>query len=247
MAAVRPQLPLPVKLIDDNGMITKAWSFYFTGVDNQLGTPGSVPVYTFNGRTGNIILNYADVTGALLFVPVNANAAVITGGSIDGTTIGSTNATTGQFTTVHLSGPLTSTASTGIAPLVINSATPVVGLNTTGNADTATLASTANVAITTQGLSTSSGVVVINGAVPPVTGQVLVATSTTSANWQTPAGGGGGGATGGGTDQIFFENQQIVTTNYTIPTNWNAVSAGPITIAANVTVTIPTGSVWSIV
>lgn len=57
----------------------------------------------------------------------------------------------------------------------------------------------------------------------------------------------GGGATGGGADQIFMENGQTVTANYTLTTNNNAVSAGPITINSGVTVTIPSGSYWTIV
>ena len=55
------------------------------------------------------------------------------------------------------------------------------------------------------------------------------------------------GATGGGTDQVFFENNQTVTTSYTLSTNKNAVTAGPITIANGATVTIPTGAVWTVV
>jgi hypothetical protein len=57
----------------------------------------------------------------------------------------------------------------------------------------------------------------------------------------------GGGATGGGSDQVFLENGQTVTTNYTLSTNKNAVSAGPITVNAGVTVTIPSGASWVIV
>lgn len=57
----------------------------------------------------------------------------------------------------------------------------------------------------------------------------------------------GGGATGGGPDTVFFENGQTVTTNYTLTTNKNAVSAGPITINSGVTVTIPSGQSWVIV
>ena len=56
----------------------------------------------------------------------------------------------------------------------------------------------------------------------------------------------GGSARGGGTDQVFFENGQTVTADYTITTNKNASSAGPITINTSVVVTIPTGSVWII-
>jgi hypothetical protein len=57
----------------------------------------------------------------------------------------------------------------------------------------------------------------------------------------------GSGATGGGGDQIFVQNGQTVTTNYTIPTNFNAMSTGPITINSGVVVTIPSGSVWAII
>ena len=52
----------------------------------------------------------------------------------------------------------------------------------------------------------------------------------------------GGGATGGGSDQVFIENQQTVTTNYTLTTNNNAMSTGPITVNSGITVTIPSGS-----
>jgi hypothetical protein len=54
----------------------------------------------------------------------------------------------------------------------------------------------------------------------------------------------GGGATGGGSDDIFIENGQTVTTNYTISTNKNAMSTGPITIDSGITVTVPSGSNW---
>ena len=57
----------------------------------------------------------------------------------------------------------------------------------------------------------------------------------------------GGGATGGGSDDIFIENGQTVTTNYTLSTGKNAGSFGPITIDTGVTVTVPSGQVWSII
>lgn len=56
-----------------------------------------------------------------------------------------------------------------------------------------------------------------------------------------------GGATGGGNDQIFFQNGQAVTTSYSIPSGKNAMSAGPITVNSGITVTTPSGSVWTIV
>ncbi|MDB4439175.1 hypothetical protein N9155_00080 [bacterium] len=69
--------------------------------------------------------------------------------------------------------------------------------------------------------------------------------ATTAASIQ--AAGVGGGATGGGSDEIFFENGQTVTTNYTITNNKNAMSAGPITINSGVTVTVGTGEVWIVI
>ncbi len=57
----------------------------------------------------------------------------------------------------------------------------------------------------------------------------------------------GGGATGGGSDDVFYENGQTVGTSYTLTTNKNAVSAGPITINSGVTVTVPSGASWVVV
>jgi hypothetical protein len=57
----------------------------------------------------------------------------------------------------------------------------------------------------------------------------------------------GGGATGGGSDDVFYENGQTVTANYTLTTNKNAVTAGPVTVNSGVTVTIPSGSSWVVV
>lgn len=62
--------------------------------------------------------------------------------------------------------------------------------------------------------------------------------------------GGGGGATGGGVapnkDDIFYENSQTVNYNYTLTTNKNAMTTGPVTIGDGVAVTVPDGSRWVI-
>ena len=56
-----------------------------------------------------------------------------------------------------------------------------------------------------------------------------------------------GAPTGGGTDKIFFENEMTVDTNYTVTSNYNAMSAGIVTVASGVTVTLLGTSVWTIV
>ena len=58
---------------------------------------------------------------------------------------------------------------------------------------------------------------------------------------------GGAGVTGAGGDSVFFENDNLVRNSYTITTGKNAMSAGPIAINNGVTVTVPNGSVWTVV
>lgn len=53
-----------------------------------------------------------------------------------------------------------------------------------------------------------------------------------------------GGAKGGGTDAVFYENDKNVTASYTIGTNKNAMTTGPISINSGVSVTVPSGSRW---
>lgn len=42
----------------------------------------------------------------------------------------------------------------------------------------------------------------------------------------------------------LFANAKTVSTNYTIPTDYNASSTGPVTVASGISVTIPSGSRW---
>lgn len=56
-----------------------------------------------------------------------------------------------------------------------------------------------------------------------------------------------GGASGAGPDRVFYENDKVVTTSYSITSSKNAMTAGPVTINSGITVTVPSGSVWTIV
>lgn len=51
----------------------------------------------------------------------------------------------------------------------------------------------------------------------------------------------------GGVGNVFSLNGQTVAADYSLPSSYNAVSAGPVTINSGVTVTIPSGSYWSVV
>ena len=101
-----------------------------------------------------------------------------------------------------------------------------------------------NIAITPNG----SGKVVLDGISHPTAdgtnGQALVTNGSGVLSFSTISGGSGGGATGGGNDEVFYENDQAVTTNYSISASHNAMSAGPITINNGITVTVPSGVRW---
>lgn len=77
-------------------------------------------------------------------------------------------------------------------------------------------------------------------------GSALVAWDSTANDFVKIAG-GGGGAAGTGANQIFFQNDLNVTGSYTIPTGKNAGTFGPVSINSGVTVTVPSGSVWTVV
>lgn len=49
---------------------------------------------------------------------------------------------------------------------------------------------------------------------------------------------------GGGSDQVFFTNANTITANFAVPTNVNAMSAGPVTVNPGVTVSLGTNSRW---
>ena len=74
---------------------------------------------------------------------------------------------------------------------------------------------------------------------------LLQATGTPSSS--TFLRGDGTWASAGAIGDIFYENGQTVSSNYTITLGKNAMSAGPISIDSGVTVTIPSGSTWVVV
>lgn len=130
---------------------------------------------------------------------------------------------------------------------------------------TATVAGTADFqgVITVAGSATFGGAVVVNtsGALTlpegttaerpavPASGDVRFNTTTVQFEGYNGSlwGSLGGGAVGSGTDKVFYENDTSVTGSYTITTGKNAMTAGPITVLSGVTVTVPSGSSWTVV
>tara|TARA_R100000426_G_scaffold72873_1_gene50770 strand:- start:68 stop:859 length:792 start_codon:yes stop_codon:yes gene_type:complete len=75
-----------------------------------------------------------------------------------------------------------------------------------------------------------------------VSGYALVSNASGVLSWAAA----GGGAVGNG-NQIFWENDQTITGDYTITNNKNAGSFGPITIQSGTTVTVGAGETWTVV
>ena len=84
----------------------------------------------------------------------------------------------------------------------------------------------------------------------PKTGTNLTFNSATGALGATSYTGDGSNLTGVAStvaDGCIYENSQTISNNYTITTNKNAMSAGPITVASGATLTVPSGSTYTIV
>lgn len=216
-------------------------------------------------------------------IGINFANVIITGGTLNGVTIGNITPGAGSFTTLSASGEVTFNGSGQMqipAGTTANrSATPTDGMiryNTTtnqyeGNKSVAgqTISSITSVGTlatlttaTAHGLSTGD-YVTVSGVTPSNynSSYAITVTSTTTFEYtmvSAPGGSAtilgsyvahiwsqiGGGATGGGNDHVFVQNDQTVTTSYTIPAGQNASTTGPITINSGVTVTVPSGSRW---
>ena len=71
-----------------------------------------------------------------------------------------------------------------------------------------------------------------------VAGYALVSDGSGTLSW---------GVAGGASQGVFWENDQTITSNYTITDGKNAGSFGPITIQSGVTVTVGSGETWTVV
>ena len=81
----------------------------------------------------------------------------------------------------------------------------------------------------------------------PAAGMMRYNTDNAQFEGYSSAWGGFGGASGASGNAVFYENDTNVSASYSITSGKNAMSAGPITINNGVTVTVPSGSVWTVV
>jgi len=133
---------------------------------------------------------------------------------------------------------------------------------------TATNWNSTPLAITNGGTNatTAAAALVSLGVQTSATGSEIVSSGTTGQRDGSPAAGyfrfnttnvqfegyngtawaGVGGASGGGGNPIMYENDSVVSVNYTMTAGKNASSTGPLTINSGIAVTVPSGSTWVI-
>ena len=230
----------------DLGSATKEWRNLFidgtANIDSLIADTADINGGTIDGATIG-----ATVPAAGTFTVVTTPSVAITGGSISGITdLAVADGGTGVSTlTGYVKG-------NGTTPLTASATIPYTDITGLGTA--ATTNSTAYVPRTSA--TGSAGIPAGTAAQrdgTPNAGYFRFNTDLASfegyngSTWGAIGGGGGGGATGGGSDQIFVENDQVVTTNYTIPADKNAMSTGPITINSGVTVTVSTGARYVVI
>ena len=153
---------------------------------------------------------------------------------------------------------LTFNGTTLVAPVFSGAGTSLTGtassLSIGGNAATATTATTASTVTTVTPSQISDQANTATGFIDLPSGTTAQRGSPSSGsiryNTDTPGyegyNGSAWGSLGGGntTTKGLWENANSITANYTIGTNNNATSAGPITVASGISVTVPSGSRW---
>ena len=250
-----------------------------TALTGSVAADGQTPI------TGNLAMGGNKLTGLGVgtvagnsveydqFVTATTTDVAITGGAINGATIGETTPAFGKFSELVI--PAGTTAQRPVAP--VNG--DIRYNTTTGQYEGfSTIAAQTTISTLTNSTTTATATTVGNhnmqtGDYVTITGctpsayngsfSITVTGDTTFTYTMLSNPGGsatvvgtytdgiwtqiGGGATGTGGNQVFVLNDQNVTANYTIPTGKNASSAGPITINTGVVVTVSTDSTWVIV
>jgi hypothetical protein len=247
-----PTLSMPVATSSADGYLSSTdWSTF-----NSKQPAGSyltsVAVTSANGFAGT---SSGGTTPSLTLTTTLTGLLKGNGTAMSAATAGTDySAGTSALTT----GILKSTTGTGALTIAVAADFPTLNQNTTGTAANVT----GTVAIANGGTGQTTQTAAFDALAPTTTkgdlivdngtnnvrlavgtdAYVLTADSTAAAGVKWAAGG-----SSNITAQGLWENNATISSNYTITTGNNALSAGPVSIASGVTVTVPSGSSWVVV
>jgi len=191
----------------------------------------------------------------------NSTLAAVAGGTYTGddsiTTVGTitTGVWNGTDIAVADGGTGASTANTGfnnLAPAQTGNSGKFLttdGTDTSWAAVDALPSQTGNAGkyLTTDGTDASWAVVNVNPALDDLSDVTITSPSSGQGIVYNGSGWVNGAVGGNTTTNGLYEMANTISANYTIGTNNNAMSAGPITVNSGITVTVPSGSRWVIV
>lgn len=185
-------------------------------------------VYTYAGGTTTPIATYVDQAG----VTANTNPIILDSGGFANIWLQSTVAykfvvtdsnDVTQYTTDNIVVPLDN-LSFG-SPPAIGDVAPNTGAFTS-------LSATLDVTFSGTGYTQLQAGATTDRPDVPSAGMIRYNTSLSQFEGYSASGWGaigGTGATGGGTNQVFYQNDQTITTSYTITSGKNAMTTGPVT------------------
>ena len=218
------------------------------------GTPSAAPTITapaqnklyivVNNTTLPLTMTASGGVTSLVIPALTTGQCYCDASNVSGNGIGFYSAQTAAAGNWNVGGNLTVSGTSNFAGSAIMSTLTATAISSTFTGNLTGTATAANLASNLAGGTANQ----ITYQTAANTTSFLTAPSTANTGlvwngsafvWQNTGGAQAGGA--------VYENTQTITSNYTMTSGYNGESAGPITVATGIVVTIPTGSRWVIV